>query len=363
MSENATPEPQTPGISMTQTSSATPEFAPITVTIVYSLRNPVDGIQFVIPTDSYPFRVPHVYTTPSSPDAARCWVPCLDSLFEKSTWDFEFVVPSFLEERDEALDLLDDDLDYADDRNRTIVVCSGDLVEQVAHPYNSSKTIFLFSQSAPTSVQHVAFAAGPFHVLPLPSDSIADDASTQPFMHAFCLPGHENLLTSTVSFLRGAMSFYTGEFGSYPFGSHKLVFVDEMPTQRFDSATLSLVTVDLLHGHDAIDQIYETRLCLSHSLACQWVGIHIQQKTWSDLWLVNGLGLYITGLFIRKLFGNNEYRFRLKKDMERVIEWDRGTMPPICRPTHFEPPDPTVLPFINLKAPLVLHILDRKLGN
>jgi transcription initiation factor TFIID subunit 2 len=72
-----------------------------------------------------------VYTTPSSPDAARCWVPCLDSLFDKSTWDFEFVVPSFLEERDEGLDLLDEDLDYVDDRNRTIVVCSGDLVEQV----------------------------------------------------------------------------------------------------------------------------------------------------------------------------------------------------------------------------------------
>jgi transcription initiation factor TFIID subunit 2 len=75
-------------------------------------------------------RVPHMYTTPS-PDAARCWVPCLDNLFDKCTWDFEFVVPSFLEERDEPLGILDDDLDDVDDRNRTIVVCSGDLIEQV----------------------------------------------------------------------------------------------------------------------------------------------------------------------------------------------------------------------------------------
>ncbi|KAI0685170.1 hypothetical protein BC835DRAFT_1421535 [Cytidiella melzeri] len=36
------------------------------------------------------------------------------------------------------------------------------------------------------------------------------------------------------------MSFYTSEFGLYPFGSHKVVFVDELPTQRFDAATLSL---------------------------------------------------------------------------------------------------------------------------
>ena len=46
--------------------------------------------------------------------------------------------------------------------------------------------------------------------------------------------------------MRSAMSFYSSEFGSYPFGSHKIVFVDELPTQRFDAATISLVNVDVL---------------------------------------------------------------------------------------------------------------------
>ncbi|OCH90063.1 hypothetical protein OBBRIDRAFT_793679 [Obba rivulosa] len=360
VSEAATPEPQTPGPNF-QNSLPVPEFVPIVVNIAYSLRKPVDGIQFVVPTDAYPYRVPHVYATPSSPDAARCWVPCVDNLWEKCTWEFEFVVPRYLEQGNEL-----EDEDYGhEDENPTVVVCSGELIEQVAHPYNSSKTIFLFAQSTLTSVQHIAFAAGPFHVHPIPADlSAAEDASgtTQPLMHAFCLPGHEAMLSSSVSFMRSVMSFYSTEFGSYPFGSHKLVFVEEMPTQRFDSATLSLCTVDLLHGDDAIDQVYETRLCLSHALACQWMGINIQQKTWSDTWLVNGLGLYITGLFIRKLLGNNEYRYRLKKDMERVLELDNGSMPPVCQPTVMDPPDPATLPFINLKAPLVLHILDRRLG-
>lgn len=181
-------------------------------------------------------------------------------------------------------------------------------------------------------------------------------------MHAFCLPGHELDLTSSVSFIRSAMNFYSAEFGSYPFGSHKFVFVDELPVQRFDSATLSIITVDLLHGEDGIDQVFETRHALSHALACQWMGINIIPKTWSDTWLVNGLGLYISGLFIRKLLGNNEYRFRLKKDMGRVLERDNGSMPPICQPTNLEPPDASIIPFINLKSPLVLHILDRRLG-
>ncbi len=202
-------------------------------------------------------------------------------------------------------------------------------------------------------------------MLRIPADlSTAEDVSgsSQPLMYAFCLPGREEQLLETASFMRSAMSFYSSEFGSYPFGSHTLAFVDEMPTQRFDSATLSLVTSDLLHGKGAIDQVLETRLSLSHALACQWVGINIHQKTWSDTWLVNGLGLYITGLFMRRLFGNNEYRFRLKKDMERVIEMDNGTMPPICQPQVLDPPDSNTLSFVNLKAPLVLHILDRRLG-
>ena len=72
-------------------------------------------------------RVPHAYTTPSSPDAARCWVPCLDNLWEKCTWEFEFIVPKSLEENADDV--------YVDveevNSNPTIVVCSGELVEKV----------------------------------------------------------------------------------------------------------------------------------------------------------------------------------------------------------------------------------------
>jgi transcription initiation factor TFIID subunit 2 len=232
---------------------------------------------------------------------------------------------------------------------------------QVAHPYNSSKTIFLFSQPIVTSVQQIAWAAGPFHVYPVPAEHLDDASGSQPLMHAFCLPGQETQLASSVTFIRSAMNFYLTDLGSYPYGSHKLVFVDELPTQRFDSATLSLCTIDLLHGEDAIDQVYETRLALSHALACQWIGINIHPKTNSDLWLTNGLGLYVTGLFLRKLLGQNEYRYRMKKDMERVYEWDNGQMPPVCQPQVLDPPDSVVMSFINVKAPLILHILDRRL--
>ncbi|KAH6899280.1 hypothetical protein BKA70DRAFT_1526881 [Coprinopsis sp. MPI-PUGE-AT-0042] len=158
------------------------------------------------------------------------------------------------------------------------------------------------------------------------------------------------------------MTFFTSECGSYPYSSFKMVFVDELLSQWFDCAGLLLITSELLHGDDAIDQALETRHALSHALACQWSGINIIPKTWSDIWLTNGLAFYITALFMKKLFGNNDYRFRLKKDMHRVVDLDIGHVPPICQPQIQDPPDAATLPFIHLKAPLVLHILDRKLG-
>ena len=46
VSRGTTPDPNTQGVG---------EFAPILVVIDYSLRHPRDGIQFVLPTDAYPY--------------------------------------------------------------------------------------------------------------------------------------------------------------------------------------------------------------------------------------------------------------------------------------------------------------------
>ncbi|KAG8853464.1 hypothetical protein FRB91_004856 [Serendipita sp. 411] len=190
---------------------------------------------------------------------------------------------------------------------------------------------------------------------------VAAVAAGQPRMHAFCLPGHERHLLATAGFLPQAMRHFIQEVGSYPFSSYKLVFVDELIGPRHDGATMCLASIDLLHTEDAVDPVFESRLILSQAVAVQWFGVNIYQRTWSDTWLVNGLASYISGSFIRKHLGNNEYRFRLKKDILRVVDLDVGEMPPICQPGLLEPTDPAYRQFVNLKAPLVLHILDRRM--
>jgi len=108
-----------------------------------------------------------------------------------------------------------------------------------------------------------------------------------------------------------------------------------------------------------IDQAFDTRQTLALSLIQQWVGINIIQRNLADTWIIHGLALYITAQFIRHLLGNNEYRFRLKKDIDKCARLDQGDQWPICVPGILDPPD---IAFINLKSPLVLHILDRHLA-
>lgn len=190
---------------------------------------------------------------------------------------------------------------------------------------------------------------------------MTDEQEQESVITAFCLPGREEELRNSVSVLPLAIDYFSKEFGSYPFSAFHVVFVeDDGLADTHTAATLALFSTALLYPSTAIDQAYETRQLLSHAAAFQWIGINIVQRAWPDTWLIHGLSLYITGLFLRRLLGNNEYRFRLKRDCDRLCSCDVG-MPPLYQLGATEPPDEARLAFLNLKAPLILYILDRRL--
>ena len=122
--------------------------------------------------------MPHAYTSPSSPDAARCWVPCVDSIWDKCTWEFEFVVPRYLEERDMARSE-EEEADDAHDAIPTIVVCSGDLVEQVRielqsgmladPPFPRLRTHSIRTRPSFCSIKLYSLLCNTLHLQPVPS--------------------------------------------------------------------------------------------------------------------------------------------------------------------------------------------------
>lgn len=157
-----------------------------------------------------------------------------------------------------------------------------------------------------------------------------------------------------------AIDFFTLTYGSYPFASYKLCFVDDMIPDCADTASLSLCSNRILFAENIIEPLHRVTRRLVYALASQWLGVNIIPKEQTDLWAVVGMAYFITDMFLRKLCGNNEYRYQQKKAADRVCEMDvsRASIYETGRLIHLEP---SQLELIVAKAPLVLYILDRRL--
>lgn len=150
-------------------------------------------------------------------------------------------------------------------------------------------------------------------------------------------------------------------YGSYPFPNYKLCFVDDLYPNILDTACLSICSNRLLFPEDVIDPIDNVSRQLVHALAVQWMGVSIIPDTPQDTWVTIGIAYFMTDVFLKKLSGTNEYRYRQKKAADRVYELDQNR-PPLIDLGKIVSLDPSILEFMELKAPVVLFILDRRLA-
>jgi transcription initiation factor TFIID subunit 2 len=112
------------------------DFAPIMIQIDYSLHlgaEITEGIVFRRDTESHEvcpglsscmrdlliLQVPHMFLSPTSHTAARIWTPCVDSMWERCTWELEFTVPNTISNTSNLPPVT--------------VVSSGELMEQVSY--------------------------------------------------------------------------------------------------------------------------------------------------------------------------------------------------------------------------------------
>ncbi|KAI9312583.1 hypothetical protein BX666DRAFT_1984486 [Dichotomocladium elegans] len=369
-------DPSIPDKPVSSIPSPSPIFAPVIIRVDYELENPRSGLIFVDPDEAVaPYRYHHLYTINQPlPGATRAWLPCMDRIHDRCTWDMEFIVPNKLGSL--AADYEGESMN--DDEFPAMVICSGEVVEQVIHPLDPSKKIVHYSLPIPTAAPFIGFAVGPFEMLKLTpaqfqeeiltsadldekqQQSLMAEINMMPNIYAFALPGRGEELTVSCGFLMHAMHFYAQEYGSYPFSDYKLVFVEDVWCETNSSASLAICSSRLLHPADIIDQTYHTRRVLSLALARQWFGIHIVQKSWPDAWLIYGVANLMGALFIKRHLGNSEFRLRMKRDMELCCSLDVNR-PPLYNLALPTPLDLDDLEFIELKAPLVLYMLDKRM--
>lgn len=137
--------------------------------------------------------------------------------------------------------------------------------------------------------------------------------------------------------------------------------MDDLAQDCTHTASLSICSNRILFPERILDPVDQVTRQLVHALAGQWLGVYIIPKEPADTWVVVGIAYFITDIFLKKISGNNEYRFRQKKASDRLCEIDIGR-PSLHDTGNLIHLDPSEMDFIGLKAPLVLFILDRRLA-
>ncbi|GJC88328.1 transcription initiation factor TFIID subunit 2 [Colletotrichum liriopes] len=358
------------------------------VTIPFKTKLVRDGFQFV-GVDPGDLRYPHAYTRHSiEPGTASCIFPCIDDPGQLPTWTMAVKCPRTLGDalwqplatqrangnannhRDRGLaNQSKADRDFAlteeDKLLEMTVVCSGSLSDEIVDPEDERKKIMTFDLDKRVAVQKIGFAVGPFEHVDLFSDFRTEEndeklGGSALKIHGYCLPGRAAEVQNTCAALAAAADFFTLTFARFPFESYKMCFLDDMVEDTVALQSLSFVSTRLLFPEDMIDPEVDVTRQLVYSLASQWSGINLFPNTRRDLWVVIGIAYYMTDLFLKKLCGNNDYRFRMKTMSDKLVTVDikRPSLHELGHLLHigdFE------MEFMALKAPLVLFILDKRL--
>lgn len=141
---------------------------------------------------------------------------------------------------------------------------------------------------------------------------------------------------------------------------YKVCFVDDLAQDVCDTASLSLCSNRLLFPEDILEPLEVVVRKMVYALASQWMGVNIVPLSPSDWWVVVGGALFMTDMFLQTLFGRNDYRYRQKIYMDRVVELD-VKKPPLYQIGPILRYDPSEWDFMKLKASSVLFILNQRL--
>ncbi|XP_052258217.1 transcription initiation factor TFIID subunit 2-like isoform X2 [Dreissena polymorpha] len=318
------------------------DMQPIRINIEFSLEQPDAGLHFVVPavdgslaeTGAHMFSYRHE-------NSSRLWFPCIDTYAEPCTWKLEFTCEVAM----------------------TAVSC-GDLLEVVYTSDRRHKT-YHYYMSTPTSAPNIAVAIGPFETL------------VDPNMHEvthFCLPHLKSILKHTTSYLHESFEFYEELMSSrYPYSCYKQVFIDESYEEAQSFATMTIFSTSLLHSSRIIDQTIITRKYMAAGIAQQFFGCFIVMQTWCDAWLPKGIAAYLTQLFVKKTFGNNEYRHDIAQYLKEVEQYEAVAGGIVLDPSFnskgmyfscMQPQtmSPTYLEMYHKKALLIIRMLEARIG-
>ncbi len=161
--------------------------------------------------------------------------------------------------------------------------------------------------------------------------------------------------------LARALDTFTERFQSYAFGnSYKLAFVDDLEWDTAHTASFSICSSRLLFPETVWEPLEHTTRVLVHAVASQWIGVDVIAHNPEDHWIIVGGSWFMAELYLRELFGRNDWRFRQKLMVDKVIQMDRKR-PSLQQLGYVLQLDPGEVEFMELKSLMVLSILHNRL--
>lgn len=324
-------------------------------------------------------RYPYAYTRNSiGPGSACCLFPCVDELQSRNLWDITIKCPRTIGQalKQSAADTIGalkpstlpeesaTESVSADEEREMIVLCSGEMTDEIIDKNDPTKKSVSFTCSMQLSAQQIGFAIGPFEYVNLSElrgaqeeDKLGQNAVQ---LNGYCLPGRAKDVKNTCLPIAKAMDTFVQDYSACPFKTFSLCFVEDLPGNTSVSGGFCICSNRMLYSEDIIDPSEDVTRALVLAIASQWVGIDIIPSEPTDTWITVGIAHYMMEGFMKTLCGNNEFRYRMKQQADLVCELDRER-PSLIVLGSLLHVHPSELEFIALKAPLVLYILDRRI--
>ena len=245
-------------------------------------------------------------------------------------------------------------------------ISSGDLCD-IEHNVEKRQKRFIYSLQVPTSAPNIGLVVGPF--VPVVHSDMHE------VIH-FSFPSLKSLLRDTCEHTHRIFTYYEELLNArYPYTNYKQVFVDNMLAKYESYATLSIFSINLLHSKHVIEQTYISRRVLAQAIAEQYFGCFISMQSTADAWLTRGISGFLAYDYYKKAFGNNEYRYYVKRAMNKVIQYEQQFRPIVLDPSkksysekdyfhvkNFHTLTPIYDKMHRMKSFLIMRMLENYLG-
>lgn len=220
------------------------------------------------------------------------WIPSIDDPNDKIVFDITYKIPK----------------DFR-------AIGNGKLIE---HKKGKEKDSWHYKMTNPMSSYLLGIAIGKFDYKKIHSNS---DIPIELYFH----PEDIRYFEPTYRYTKKIFNFLEEEIGfPYPWENYKQIPVRDFLYAGMENTTTTIFAETLLTDSIAfIDQNYVSTN--AHEMAHQWFGDLVTAKSDADHWLQEGFASYYALLAERKIFGDDEFYFKLFEKAETLkSESDKG---------------------------------------